>query len=569
MLPFKMLDRRFPGTRTMALSPRLVRSLRLLLLPAALVFAGAAAAQSRDPLALPDMGSSAGRLITPAEEAMYGEHTRRELRAYGLLLEDPLLDEYLSGLGLRLASVSERPPLDFHFFWMRAREINAFATLGGYIGMNAGLVLTAVSEDEVAAVLAHEIAHVTQRHIVRAVERQQKDTIPILLATLGAIAVAQSAGGSSAGNATQAAMASGMALIQQRQINHTRSNEYEADRIGILTLARAGYEPMAMADFFARMHRTLRSTIGEEQAPEFLRTHPVTSSRISEAKGRAEGSRIPLGFQPPSRPDTSPLNPLLPERHFAAAGLHAGPSRELFPWVQARLRVLSADSPAQALDEFAKRARAQEHGLSDAELYGYALALARTSDTAGALRQLAAIKQPPAGYWVELARAEALHLGGREAEAEVLYQALYEAHPKSRPVSLSYADALIRSGGAEQGRRAQSVLRPLLLTSSEDIALQRSFGRASELAGDPVRASEAHAEAAYLSGRAEDALNQLQALKLRDDLDYYQRARIDARIAELTPVVLELRERGYRAGRVPGQNRSIGFEVGSGVTSGT
>lgn len=550
----------------MATALRLVRRLRLLLLPAALVLAAGASAQSRDPLALPDMGSSAGSLITPAEEAMYGEYTRRELRAYGMLLEDPLLDEYLNALGQRLAGVSERPQQDFTFFWLRARDINAFATLGGYIGMNSGLVLTATSEDEVAAVLAHEIAHVTQRHIVRAVERQQKDAVPILLATLGAIAAAQSAGGSSAGNATQAAIMSGMALMQQRQINHTRSNEYEADRIGILTLARAGYEPMAMADFFARMHRTLRSTIGELEAPEFLRTHPVTSSRISEAKGRAEGSRIPIGFQPPLRLDDSPLNPLLPERHFSAAGLDSQPSRALFPWVQARLRVLSADSPAQALDEFAKRAAADGEGLSDPERYGYALALARTSDSAAALAQLARVEKAPPGYWLDLARAEALHLGGRQQEAEAVFQALYEAHPRSRPVSLSYAEALIRSGGEAQGRRAQAVLRPLLLSAGEDIALQRSFGRASELAGDKVRASEAHAEAAYLSGRAEDALNQLQALKERDDLDYYQRSRIDARIAELTPVVLELRERGYRAGREPGSNRSFGFGALGAVT---
>lgn len=553
----------------MAFRSSLTRHLSLMLLPAALVVAGAASAQSRDPLALPDMGSSAGRLITPAEESMYGEYTRRELRAYGMLLEDPLLDEYLSALGLRLAGVSERPQQDFTFFWLSSRDINAFATLGGYIGMNSGLVLTATSEDEVAAVLAHEIAHVTQRHIVRAVERQQKDAIPILLATLGAIAVAQSAGGNSGSNATQAAIVSGMALMQQRQINHTRGNEYEADRIGILTLARAGYEPMAMADFFARMHRTLRSTIGEQEAPEFLRTHPVTSSRISEAKGRAEGSRMPLGFQPPPRVDKTPINPLLPERHFAIEGLQSSPSRELFPWVQTRLRVLSADSPGQAVDEFALRAGAAGSALSDPERYGYALALARTGDTPRALQQLQSIQRPPAGYWVELARAEALHLGGRQQEAETLYQALYEAHPKSRPVSLSYADALIRSGGEAQGRRAQAVLRPLLLTAGSDIALQRSFGRASELAGDSVRASEAHAEAAYLAGRAEDALTQLQSLKQRDDLDYYQRARIDARIAQLTPVVLELRERGYRAGREPGTNRSFGFSAGVAVTPGT
>lgn len=541
-----------------------------LLMTASLAVAAASSAQSRDPLDLPDMGSSAGGLITPAEEADYGAYTLHQLRAYGMLLEDALLEEYLSAMGNRLAAVSERPRQDFTFFWMRSRDINAFATLGGYIGMNAGLVLTAQTEDEVAAVMAHEIAHVTQRHIVRAVEKQQKDTLPILLATLGAIAVAQSAGGNSAGNATQAALTSGLALLQQRQINHTRSNEYEADRIGIFTLARAGYEPMAMADFFARMHRTLRSTIGEMEAPEFLRTHPVTNSRISEAKGRAEGSTRPMGFVPPILALEGPVNPLLPEDLYPADGVDSGPSRALFPWVQARLRVLSAGSPGQALDEFAREVHAQGTAAPDPLRYGYALALARTGRAEDALRELAALKAPPAGFWVELARAETLHLAGRQTESEALYAQLSEAYPKSRPIRLSHADALIRSGGAAQGRRAQEVLRPLMIAGSSDISLQRSFARASELAGDPVRASEAHAEAAYLSGRAEDALIQLQTLKERDDLDYYQRSRIDSRIAELTPLVLELRRRGERPGsRLSDQAdaQGLGFRVG--VTPGT
>lgn len=537
------------------------RSRLLTGLLAALAVSLPASAQVRDPLALPDMGSSAASLITPAEEQGYGESTLRQLRAYDMLLEDPLLEEYLGALGQRLVAVSERPEQDFTFFWLRSRDINAFATLGGYIGMNSGLVLTAQEEDEVAAVLAHEIAHVTQRHIVRAVEKQQKDTLPIALATLGAIVLAQQAGGNSAGNATQAAVMSGVALMQQRQINHTRASEYEADRVGISTLARAGYEPVAMADFFGRMARTLRSTIGEE-APEFLRTHPVTSSRISEAKGRAEGMSITASSTPAAA--SAPVNPLLPEQYFAHDQLDARPTRELFPWMQARLRVLSAESPARALDEFRRLATTPGARFDDAQRYGYALALTRTGAAETALRELERIERPPQGFWLPLARAEALDAAGRPEEARELFAQLLRSHPNNRPISLAFAESLIRSGGAEQGRRAQDVLRPLILAGGADIALQRSYGRASELAGDDIRASEAHAEAAFLSGRAEDALNQLQALKDRGDLDYYQRSRIDARIAQWTPVVLELRQRGYRAGRVPDSQRAsqaaFGFE---------
>src|SRR5690606_2180180 len=156
---------------------------------------------------------------------------------------------------------------------LHAREINAFATLGGYVGVNAGLFLHAESEDEVAAVLAHEVAHVTQRHLVRAAERAKKDALPMTLAMLGAMIAASSAGGDA--DASQAVIASSMALMQQRQINYTRSNEQEADRVGITALARSGYQPLAMAAFFERIQRVGRTGgSGSSQFPDYLRTHP-------------------------------------------------------------------------------------------------------------------------------------------------------------------------------------------------------------------------------------------------------------------------------------------------------
>src|SRR5690606_36449041 len=195
----------------------------------------------------------------PAQERAYGAMMVRQLRGYGLVLDDPLLEGYIEGLGYRLASDSDRPRQPFTFFLMRSRQINAFATIGGFIGVNAGLILTAEREDDVAAVLSHEIAHVTQRHVLRAVERAQRDQLPILLGMLGAIIAASQAG---SGDGVQAAMIGGMSLMQQRQIDYTRSNEHEADRLGIQTLARAGYEPLAMADFFGRMERQMRGNLG-------------------------------------------------------------------------------------------------------------------------------------------------------------------------------------------------------------------------------------------------------------------------------------------------------------------
>ncbi len=172
---------------------------------------------------------------------------------------------------------------------LRDRQINAFATLGGYIAMNAGLVLAADREDEVAGVLSHEVAHVTQQHVLRGAERAQRDSLPILLAMLGTIVAAQKAGGNSSGNATSAAVIGGLGLLQQRQIDYTRDNESEADRIGIRAMARGGYDPEGMADFFEKLQSVLRTNQGDERSrtPGYLQTHPITLTRISEARERA------------------------------------------------------------------------------------------------------------------------------------------------------------------------------------------------------------------------------------------------------------------------------------------
>lgn len=502
------------------------------------------APHAQDTNRLPEIGSSAAQLISPAQERAYARQMLGEYRRYGYLLEDPLLEEWLQGLGHRLAARSDRPDHPFRFFLIRSREINAFATLGGYIGMNAGLVLTAQREDEVAAVLAHEIAHATQRHIVRSVEAAQKDTLPIALAMLGAVVAANQSGSNSSADASQAAIAGGLALMQQRQINYTRSNEHEADRVGIQTLDRAGYDPMAMADFFGRMQRATRSQ--GDAVPDFLRTHPVTTTRISEAKDRARN----LEDSPPLFDGLSkePLHPALSAEVHGALKLSHGADPVGFALASERMRVLSANSVGEAIAEYRRREAAGET-LGDAGDYGYAIALTLAGRADEALDRLTPLQGKLADrYWIELARAEALERGGDREAADAAFGRLLDSQPRNRAVAMSYAAALAQRGTRESGLAAQAVLRPILGDSLYDAALQEAFGRACELAGDLPRAAEAFAEAAFLSGRAEDALNQLQRLKERDDLDYVQRARIDARIAEMTPIVLELRERGIRAG---------------------
>lgn len=517
--------------------------MRVLLLAAALSATLAAAGPAaRAQGALPDMGSSAAELLTPQQENEYGAYTLYQLRRYDLLLEDPLVEDWLSGMGQRLAAASEKPGQHYTFFMLRDRQINAFATLGGYVGTNAGLVLTAENEDEVAGVLAHEISHVTQRHVLRAVERASKDRLPILLAMVGAIIAAQ--GSSDAAAASQAAIASGYALAAQRQIDYSRANESEADRIGIQTLARAGYDPVGMGDFFERMERVGRGNSGGYNVPDYLRSHPVTTTRISEARDRA--ARLRAEALPAATRSTAAESPLLLPPYLSAGNGNAAPVR-MFAWARERLRVLSAPSAAESVREYDTLAKAAGGKLSPAQRYGHALAQIRHGHPAAAEATLQALaSEAPDNLWIDLALAEAAHAARKQSLARARFDALLRSHPQNHAVSLSYAIALNEVGDADAGRRAQAVLRPFLAQYGSDALLQKSFARASELAGDEARAGEAFAESAWLNGRAEDALAQFTELLKRDDLDYVQRARIEARIAYITPAALEMRRQGIR-----------------------
>ncbi|RXR05229.1 M48 family metalloprotease [Pseudoxanthomonas composti] len=537
-----------------------------LLATALTLLVAAPLAWGQQDLKLPDIGSSAGELLTPARQEEYGAMTLRELRNYGYLLDDPLVSDWLSDLGRRLGAKSDRPEQKFTFFTLRDRQINAFATLGGYIGMNSGLVLAAEREDEVAAVLAHEIAHVTQQHVLRGVERAQRDQVPILLGMLGAIVAAQAAGGRSSGDATQAALASAMGLMAQRQIDYTRSNESEADRVGIYTLERAGYDPEAMAAFFERLQLAMRSNMGSgrDQYPDYLQTHPVTTTRISESRQRAEqierGKRTTTTVRTPGGKVTESipqegdyasgrapgLIPAAPFDYTLVAGNAKAGSSGLFALAKERLRVLSADTPNAAIREYLGIQRGKG-SLTDAQRYGLALAQLRDNQVQVAEQTLGELlAEDPDNPWLIIALAQAELRGGKPAAANKRMDALLARDASDRPVALSYADLLNEQGTAAAGKRAQAILRPLQASAGDDPLFQQAYARANELAGEATRAAEAYAEVAFLNGRPEQALLQLQTLKQRQDLDYYTRARVDARIASITPQVLELRRLGVR-----------------------
>jgi len=550
-----------PGLDTACLRHYLESDLRPIFLATAIAFAlGLACSPGKaQDKSLPDIGSSAGELLTPAEESQYGAYTLYQLRRFGYLIEDPLVDSWMETMGHRLGAASDRPAQPFHFFLMRDRQINAFATLGGYIGINAGIVLTSESEDEVAGVVAHEISHVTQRHVLRAVERAKKDQLPIMLATLGMIIAAQQSGRSSDGGASSsddaimAAVVGGQALAAQRQINYTRTVESEADRVGIQTLSNAGYKADGMADFFERMARVTRGNSGGYQTPAYLQTHPVNTTRLSEARERAlRLQREKPSYQPSRAPNA---NLLLPYGLTAGNnGVAAEPVR-MFDWARERLRVLSAETPSKALKETQNIVDQAGAKATDAQRYGLALAQMKVGYPAAAEESLQVLaRRHPGNLWLGLALAENAFVAHDPAESKKRYETLMVRHPDDRAVILSFAETLNSIGGPDAGKRAQAILRPLLTDNADNPLFQKNYARASELAGDLPRAGEAYAETAYLNGRAEDALNQLNALLKRTDISYIQRARIEARIAAITPEVLEMRRRKVKPQDLPADN---------------
>lgn len=507
------------------------------------------AASAQDAVRLPDLGSSANALISDQEAKDYGGAMLRQMRALGMVVDDPLLDDYINNLGFRLVAASDKPKDHFAFFIVKDPEINAFAAPGGYIAVNSGLITITDNESELAGVIAHEIGHITQNHLQRAFEASKKDAPLMALVLLGAIAAGA---GAHAGDAAGAVLMGGQGALLQKQINFTRKDETEADRVGIQTLARAGFDPNAMAAFFQRMADTMSAGAGGDDVPELLQDHPVTTNRISDAKARA-GALIAMQKQRASDTtlsaeqwarSTAPIPYVRDPASLMAAAAKHDPEldEQTFALMRERVRVLAGD-PFQLAGYYKTNLPRQDFNTT-ANRYGYALALTRSGRGAAAIGILEGLlKNRSDSLVLRLALADAELQAGRRADALKLYAALNQDSPRNDAISLAYAKALIEGDtNKANAMQAAQLLRPSLDTS-EDPDIFTTYARASEKAGHAARAGEAYADASYLAGRPFDALEQLKRLLKRDDLDYYARARIQARIAELTPLVLELRKR--------------------------
>jgi predicted Zn-dependent protease len=519
----------------------------LITLAAAGVALGAGAQDKPDDVRLPDLGSSANALISPQEAQDYGAMMLQQMRALDMVVDDPLLDDYINSLGFRLVANSAKPKDHFAFFIAKDPVINAFSAPGGYIGIDSGLIVITRNEDELAAVMAHEIGHITQNHLQRAYESAKKDTPLMALVALGAIA----AGGAAGGQAAAAALLGGQGVLMQKQINFTRKDEAEADRTGIETLAKSGYDPNAMAGFFQRMEDEMSADSGGFQVPSLLQDHPVTAERISDAKSRAGALIAAQKLQPNGNlldknrwvQQTAPIAYVKDPTTLLPVKRSAGSSPSTYLLMRERVRVLSDDAYRMSNYYAGLLGRQDGRYNTPENHYGYALALTRSGQGAKAIVQLQPLlDKSPDNLIVRLAMADARLQAGERAAALSIYAALNTESPRNKAIGLAYANALNFGGNKEQAAQAAELLRPMLEDADEP-SLFTAYARAAETAGEKVRAGEAYAQASYLSGRPFDAMEQLKGVLKRNDLDYYARARIQAHIAELTPLVMELRKR--------------------------
>lgn len=480
-------------------SPRLLT----LLLAAVLTLAGHTA--SGDSISLPDIGDSGTQVLSGEQERRIGEDVVRNLRRSGHLLDDPLVNQYLNSLGYRLAAGEAATDYDFNFFLVNASDLNAFALPGGFIGVHYGLILAAERESELAAVLAHEIAHITQRHHMRRYTQAQGSSLKMTAALIAAVLL-----GSQNHKVGEAAMASMAAEAAQSQVDFTRANEQEADRVGINLLADAGFDPHSMPAFFERLQQNSR--LYGPDVPEFLRTHPVTSSRIADSRSRANR---------------------YPERE-PADDLH-------YELMRARLQALTADNPREARGIFEANLEAGAHQREEAARYGLALAHIEsgTYDTARTILQNLLEDDPQRiAYVVALAQAE---MGrGETGQALALYARHLDLMPGNPPLTYYYAEALLQAGHA---KRARGLLQDFVRNRPRSPAYYRLLARAEGEAGNPADAHAAMAEHHYLNGDLRPAINQLRLALDQKGLDFYTTSRLEARLASLQAEADELTAR--------------------------
>jgi beta-barrel assembly-enhancing protease len=459
---------------------------------------------------LPDLGSGANAILSRADEYQIGRMVVRDLRSQNLLLDDPETADYLQSLGNRIGAEAQDGEHKLTFLPVRDNSINAFALPGGFIGIHSGLLLLTEDESELAAVMAHEIGHVTQRHIARTVQAEGRIGLTSIATLLGAVLIGIATGSP---DATMGMVSMAQATTMQQQINFTRREEHEADRVGIGYLAAAGFDPNGMPGFFSTMMR--QRGIGGDDIPPLLLTHPVETERLAEARARIESM------------------PPMPRRSDSAS----------YPYIRERLRVLT-NPPKNDLRRYYTNRRANEP--SDPALqYGQALAEIAANNASAAVSLLKPlVSAQPQLPLLHTALAQALLAADQKDKAIATFENALMLSPRNVPISVRYAEALVKVGSA---KKAHALLLDLFNNVPPTPEQIRLIAIVANAAGDTADAYYYMGELNIANGDLMLATTQLDLALAVPGINEVQRKRFTARRDEIRDFLRE--ERGDRSSR--------------------
>lgn len=448
------------------------------------LMATSSAAQNR----LPDIGTVGGGTMSIERERVIGDFYMRQIRASAPVINDPVLDEYLTDLGNRMVQRAKNVRFPFEFFWVNNSEINAFAFLGGKVGIHTGLISEAQTESELASVIAHEISHVTQRHIVRNIERQQQNSPSTVAAIIAGVLM-----GMANPELGMATMTTAIAGGTQAQINYTRLFEQEADRVGIGILADAGFDPQGAPAFFGRLSSKYRYT---SKPPEMLLTHPLSEARVADTRQRA---------------DSLPRPKNLDETNF---------------WL-AKMRINARYS--QTMSETAMRSLLGHSDAAQRQAARYGLAIlqlddGRYAEASETLRPLLTA-QPQNPFFLDV-QTDILLGQKRFEEAYEMLEYAYIRRPNEQVITLNLANTAVKAGNYETGI---AVLRDYLLRKPDNLIALEILYEAYRESGRLASMYETRAEIYGLHGGFKLAIEELHIAhtKTEDDL---MKKRLQARI---------------------------------------
>lgn len=464
----------------------------------AVLFAFTCAAVATPQSRLPDIGTAGSSVVTVDRERAIGDMYMRQVRATAPLVSDPVLNEYLRDLGLKLVRESNDVRFPFTFFWVNQNDINAFAFFGGYVGMNTGLMVETRTESELASVIGHEIAHITQRHLARNMENMKQGSATSVGAIIGAILL-----GMVSPDLGMAALSGAIGGLQQMQINYTRLFEQEADRIGMTVLTRAGFDPQGAPNFFGRLAEKYRYS---SKPPEMLLTHPLSESRIADTRQRAD--QLP-----------SPLN------------------RDESNYWLAKYRIQARHLKNMSANAFTTQLGHTNSEIAKAARYGLAIVQLDNNEAEAAEKTLAPLlaAQPMNTFYLDV-QTDILLAQKRYDEALALLEKAYVRMPNEQTITINFANAALT---ADQPELAIQLLREYLRRDPDNVTAIDLLANAYQRLGDSSGMYEQRAYLFALYGNFDEAINNLHNAHKQNGTEL-ERRRLQARVEQLMAKKREL-----------------------------